>query len=136
MIPITTILTEIAGVVTSVEGITFRSTETGYVREVVPVTAMPACDIMAGDHSSQEYAGYTDYSLPIIIVLRRQAVKPTSKAAALDQWIEDICGALESHAPVAFDRIGPTASQKAEEPGGDGSIIRIAVITCTALYHD
>ena len=136
MIPITTILTEVSTAVNAVSGVTFKSHETGYIREVVPVTQMPSCDIAAGDHTAVEMAGYTDYTLPLIIVMRRQDITRTAKGLNFNDFIERICAALESHSPVAFDHIGAIASQRGEEPGGDGSMVRVAVITCNVLYHD
>lgn len=136
MIPITTILSEIDTAITTGSGVAFKSRERGYIREVVPVTAMPSLDIAAGDHSAIERAGYTDYTLPVIIVLRRQGVNRSATADTFNNDIEAVCAALDAHRPVAFDHIGAVASQRGEEAGGDGSTVRVAVITCNALYHD
>ena len=136
MIPITTILTEVSAAVNAVSGVTFKSHEEGFIREVVPVTQMPSCDIAAGDHTTAEFAGYTDYTLPLIIVMRRQDVGRKTNADTFNDFIERVCAALTTHSPVAFDHIGAIASQRGEEPGGDGSMVRVAVITCNALYHD
>jgi len=114
---------------------TFTSTQTGYIREVIPITQMPSLDVSAQGHSTQHNANRT-YTVPIICVIRRKGVDRAANATAFKVLVEQICAALEAYThPANFDAARNFTSNIGMEQSGDGAIVRTVVITFNVLAH-
>jgi hypothetical protein len=111
----------------------FRSTETGRVRETVPVAAMPALDVSATGHKTT-YDANIHYSVSVVAVIRRKGFDRTDNANEFKDLIEQTCALLEmATGDQWFDCITDLSSETGEEAEGSGALIRVGVIRVTAL---
>ncbi len=115
---------------------TFKSTETGRIRENVPDASMPSCDVAAGPHESTRRAGYTDYKVNVTIVIRCQGFKRTTAEQTLKKALEDVSAALEGAGHgTSFDVLREITSRSFMPETGDTKSVREGVVTLSALAH-
>ncbi len=115
---------------------TFKSTETGRIRENVPDASMPSCDVACLQHESTRRAGYTEYRIPVVVMIRERGIKRTAGERALKGKFELVCAALESAGHgTAFDVLRDMSSRTYMAESGDTKSVREGVVTLNALAH-
>lgn len=113
---------------------TFKSTETGRIRETVANSQMPALDVAVVNHEGTQRAGYEEGRSSIVILLRFHHAKPATAESRLKLALEAVRAAIETHTGwTSFAAAREITSRATEAPGGDGSVIRAGTITLTAL---
>ena len=129
MIDFSAIETELALLVSG--GATFTSTNTGRIREVVPINQMPSADVSIGGHRTTHKATRS-YEVDVLVVIRSRGVKRNTNANAFKLLVENVCGALEGEVGTSFDVLRNITSTIGEDDTGDGHVVRTAAITMIA----
>ncbi len=132
MIDFSAIESEVSSIITSAA--TFKSSETGYIREIVPVTQMPACDVSAQGHESRQLVN-RDYTIQMVAVIRRQGVDRKDNADSFKLLVEQVCAALEGWKGTSFDVIRNITSKHGMGQDGNGALVRTVIVEFNCLAH-
>jgi len=131
MIDFDAIELEIMGVISALDK--FKSTQTGTIRETVPLTQMPCLDLTATGHKYNPVDEVSRYRVPIICVIRRQGVDRPDNAKAFKALVKAICTALESRTGTAYGVVREIESDFQEYDAGNGKMVRSGVLQFTVL---
>jgi len=131
MIDFTAIEEEVISLIMA--GLSFTSTCKGYIREVVPITAMPALDVDAHSHKSTEQA-HARYTISVLCAIRSKGVDREENARKFKAFVRQICERLESgYLGTSFNVIRNIASEVGSGETGEGAMVRTAVIRFDCL---
>jgi len=111
----------------------FKSTSTGRIREVVPNSSMPSCDVAVGESRTQSFAGYEEFRTPVTAVMRLSSTKRNTGEATLKIILETVREALTGVTGTNFNVLREIEARATDEESGDGSSIRIGLVTMTAI---
>lgn len=131
MIDVVAIETDIKN---ALSGITFVSVEAHRIREVIPITQMPALDISSSGHTMKRDA-QRHYTVPVVLVIRNKGVDREDNAIQFKRFIFDICVILESLRTANIDIVSDITSNNAEGDTGDGGFVRASVISINVLKN-
>ena len=131
MIDFSAVESEIMGLLTG--AYSFKSTMTGRIRETVPNSSMPSCDVAVGESRATSYAGYEEFRTPVTIVLRVGNTKRTTAEATLKVIIEALRTALTDITGTNFNVLREIEARATDDESGEGSSIRTGIVTLTAI---
>lgn len=126
MIDLTAIETDIA---VALSGLGFVSIEPHRIREVVPITLMPALDIECQGHKEMRDAR-RHYAMPTIIAIRNKGVDREDNSIAFKAFVRNVVEILEHLRTERFDIIANISSDIGSGDNGNGGYVRAVVITC------
>lgn len=130
MIDFSAIETEIAALITAAA--TFTSSNTGRIRETLPISSMPAVDVSATGHVHEQPGVNARYRIPMMAVIRSYGTDRNDNASEFKELVEAACGALEHETGSNFDIIRDITSTIGDATNGEAGSVRVAVITFTA----
>ncbi len=113
----------------------YASTETGRIREQVPVNQMPARDIAAGQVTEDQQAGYVSYRVPVTLVIRTTGFQRATAEADLKAKMEAVKTAWAAQKGTSFDVLRNFSAQAADTAADGGKTIRVGVVTVTAYKN-
>lgn len=113
---------------------TFKSSNKGYIREVVTLAQMPASDIAATGHR-ESVRVKSAYEIPFVARFCTWDWDRDNSSAEFKTATEQFCAALETYHSAEVDAIRNISTSFPSESTGDGKIVRMAVITFTCLSH-
>jgi len=112
----------------------FKSSLAGRIREVIPNSEMPSCDVACTEHEGAQRAGYEDAKSGVMIVIRCSHMKRTTAENNLKIILENLRAALETSGKgTSFCVLRDITSRATDEPEGEGSPVRVGIITLLAL---
>lgn len=130
MIDFSAIEAEVAALVAAAAS--FKTTNTGRIRETIPITGMPAADISATGHVSAHQRIHRAYTIQMLVVIRAQSQARNTNANAFKVLVEQVCAALEGVKGSSFDVLRDITSRVGDLDAGNGQVVRVATITFTA----
>jgi hypothetical protein len=111
---------------------TFKSTNTGRIRETVNLGQMPSADVSCTGHRSANRL-YPSYEADVMVAIRSASQDRNTNVNAFKVLVENVCNALEGVTGTSFDVIRNITSRVGEDESGDGKVVRVAVVTFTVL---